>query len=398
MAPSLRSASRTSPYQSRQPTPISAQAGVNSSPVDDHSRPRKQRRTGRPSRAATDSGLGEQPQAQESENKAVNDANEKDLALQSEWVEPPIREPVPSYQDTPWSNVSTQENSMLGTMQALGVHPTATDRKKAGISSTRASSQPISTSEVEQNGERDNRRPKASSSEKGNAVSQDVSRSGFEEDSAALTEHPVPSSTEINVGKIVTTFKALVDLAAESKNRVLSRALVRVFKNSVNDPFLLSVLNGAVQPMPARNDLRAFQVVLRRTLREISTEADSAPPHTGPTAGRSGSVSSSSSLSSAKSLDAETFAPGISNTPRTPGHKKRALETDPEEAMQAKRARLQENVPDFIPRESGIRSSLARAERSSVSPPGHPAAVNGSERLTPAKSNRVAGKKRKVSS
>lgn len=404
MAPNLRSTSRASPNHSRQSTPFNVQITVsNSSSFTDSSRPRKQRRTGKNACAGTDSAQDEQLQSRRPELGTAKTANETQVSgLFSSWAEPPVRDPVPSYEDTPWSGVSQSENPVLASMRPLGQVPTNADLRKAGLISSKPSPRPIPANEGDKNGVNGGNGDHPFKSPLPGAqhvMWPDNSKSAFDEDFAALTALPLPASTEFDVERLRTAIEAAMRLAATSQNRAVSRGLLRIWTNSSSDSFLLSVLNSVVKEDPSARDMAAFQALIRRAVKEVKAEEDSVPTYTAPALVRSGSVTSTSSLSSAKSLDAETFAPGMSPAKArdNSGQQKRALEEeDVEDAMSVKRCRLQRPLPDLVPRESRLRSSLAQDGPSNTSSFVDTVPVNATECSTHLRGSRAARETRPV--
>lgn len=484
MAPNLRSSSRARSNNSRPSTPLNAQAAGNSSSFTESTRPRKQRRTGRNSRVAVDpaqetaeeQGHNEQPEETRAESPSPPPQSTGPL---TEWVEPPLRAPAPSYKDTPWSAVSNDRNPVLATMRPLGAMPTASDLRKVGLAPTKAPARPqarkrsakeaADDGENDENGENGDERPKSASTsaeEPGRSASpraagqrglqerEEQTRRPTRSKSAAdnhgqdaagangsgLAGLPVPTSTEYNVEKIKSAVEAALRMADDAGNRAVVRGLRRIWEDSSSDPFLLSVLDGVVKRNPGPRQRSVFQTVMRDAFKSVRAETQAAPA---PMA-RTRSATSTSSLSSAKSLDAETFAPGMAPGAEKPAarakgkstkapaakdkegkegkdkgrvsepltrrsafpssdaalqQRKRALEEDPnfsEEAIAAKRARLRRTFSDVVPRESRLRSSLARDLGSNLpSPTGSVAStrrsgaepdragVNGTEAASP---------------
>ena len=287
------------------------------------------------------------------------------------WVEPPLRPPAPSYEDTPWSGVSNAHNPVLHTMRPLGQGPTPADLRKTGLLNSAKPSPhqtpandggPVKTSTRRKRSSRPAKRgmfsEKPASSAKEEAAWPDNSKAGFDEDLAALARLPLPDSSEFNVAKLKTVIEAAMHLAAASGSRVVSMGLLRIWANSNDDQFILYILDGMVNGSGPR-EVAAFQTLVHRAVHEVRSEneeRDAAKdvnnvPHVEPTVNRSGSVvSSTSALSSAKSLDEDESS------------------QSPQETLEVKRNRLRKTFPDFVAHESSLRSSLSRASRS-LTPP-----------------------------
>lgn len=229
---------------------------------------------------------------------------------------------------------------------------------------------------------------------------------------AAFAALPVPSSTEFDVDRIKGAIEDALRKGLETGNRAVIRALLNVWENTSKDSSMLSILDGMCRDNPTRRDTSAFKTVIRSAWDEFQAEDDSEGSDAQPPAmTRTHSASSVSSLSSAKSLDAESFAPvmtpATSNTrSRTKGkqaktiapkakikastrrsmfpssaeasaQRKRTVENDPEfseEAIRNKRAHLQQEIPAIEIPESKVRGSLT----SSKIKPSGPARTFGS--------------------
>lgn len=217
---------------------------------------------------------------------------------------------------------------------------------------------------------------------------------------ATFAALPVPSSSEFDVDRIKGAVEDALRQGVQTGNKAVIRALLQVWENTSKDSSTLSILDGMCRENPTRRETSAFKTVIRAAWDEFQHEDDADGSDTQPPAmTRTRSASSVSSLSSAKSLDAETFAPvmnsATSNTrsrtkgkqvkapapkpkPKTPipparrsafpsnteasTQRKRAMEIDPEfseEAIIQKRDRLQPKLPELNIPESKVRSSLA---------------------------------------
>lgn len=418
MAPNLRSSSHAT--NSRPSTPSGAPASNTAPAFTDSARPRKQRRTDRRSRVATDPPHGDASQGH-AEAGAGDSLSESHLTGRSaEWIEPPLREPVPSYADTPWSGVSTDLNPVLATMRPLGAMPSAADLRKVGLvpkanppsvpaqkelqafTPDGPSSTPLSFAEEQA--------PEPEAEPEPEPQPLKINTPDYV---ATFTTLPVPTSTNVDVEKLKEAVENALALAAETGNRPVMCGLMRLWEKCSDDPFSLSILDAICQENPSRRERSAFQTVMRSAWREVRLEEEAAilgeeaPAGAGVTTGRPRSASSLSSLSSAKSLDVETFAPGMApgtgkartrakgkqakaataqktkqaDPPRTRQsafptnesvlERKHALEEDPEfseEALNAKRTRLQKSLPNIVATSSELRSSLTANPASDISP------------------------------
>ncbi|RAL04189.1 putative PHD finger domain protein [Aspergillus ibericus CBS 121593] len=415
MAPNLRSSSHAWSSNSRPSTPLGAPTTASTaSSFTESTRPRKQRRTGRNSRVATDP-LQDPPsrtqsRLEQSRNGTSDTLSESHLLDSSiEWAEPPLRAPAPSYADTPWSAVSSDANPILSTMRPLGAMPSAADLRKAGLAPIKPSVQNISAKKESQatpNGERGDDKPQTPLTPAEEPVAEPVpTKTKSLQDMSIFTALPVPTSTDVDVERIKIAVEKALRLALETNNRPVSRGLLRLWETCNKDPFALSILDGICQENPGPRERSAFQSVMRAAWKEVQAEAGEEFA-TAPVLARPRSASSISSLSSAVSLDAETFAPGmtpgvaasrgrgkgkqakgsapqakeaepasrqpvIPSSAATVPQQRHALEADPtpEETSRIKRARLQKALPNIVASESQLRSSLASGPLSNMSSP-----------------------------
>lgn len=401
MARKLRSSSRPS-------TPFDppATASTRPSSAADVSRPRKLRRTGHNSRVASDPPQGSQSQSEQT------GPEEKDKPVTG-WVEPPRRSPQPSYMDTPWSAMSSVSNPVLSTMRPLGSMPTAADFRRAGLE-PRKPRAPRPVPQPAQNGVQDG--ASGQNGDVGGDKTPDNPVEGAASGAAsgaapASPEHgaqnknhlnsfstvPLPTSAEFDVDKIKGAIEDALRKGIETGNQAVARALLHVWENTSKDNSTLSILDGMCREAPSLDETSAFKTAIRSAwdgFQADDTESDELPP----AMTRTHSASSVSSLSSAKSLDANTFAPEIpTNTrSRTKGkqaraskakakapapappprrsifpsstersqQRKRAMEDDPDfsdDALAEKRERLQKDIPDLDVPESRIRGSLSKS-------------------------------------
>ncbi|KAL5045498.1 hypothetical protein BDW71DRAFT_78544 [Aspergillus fruticulosus] len=404
MARNLRSSSHARSNDSRPSTPAPHTANM-ACPFTESTRPRKQRRTGRTSRVGTDSlrntPVPSQLQSDQPQETATNGVNGTDLNGRSaDWTEPEPRAPVPSYLDTPWSNVSNAHNPVLGTMRPLGALPTTADRRKAGLAPSHPGTPSIPIAKEPRpvpNGEKKDDNPSTPLTPAEEQAPEFIlPKPTIEEDLAAFTVLPVPSSVDADVDTLKAAVESALHLASDANNRLVIKALLRMWEKCGNEPYALRILDGVCQETPASPQRSMFQKVMRSVLgelasREMARTETSAPP----APGRARSASSVSTLSSAKSLDAETYAPvpvvtATSARPRKGKQSKsstqkktplpstvdlqlqRASENPElsEEAIQAKKSRLRKSLPKVATSESGIRSSLTSNPPSNLSSPG----------------------------
>ncbi|KAL2864471.1 putative PHD finger domain protein [Aspergillus lucknowensis] len=409
MAPNLRSSSHAGSNDSRPSTPAPHTASTASS-FTDSTRPRKRRRTGGNSRVPTDplqdTPVSSQSQSDQPEDTSTNGINGTQIFGRSvEWTEPELRAPVPSYNDTPWSAVSSDANPVLATMRPLGVMPSAADLRKVGLVPSKPSTPSIPAKKDPQhvvNGEKSDDKPQTPLTPAEEQLPDPVSQKPpFEEDLAAFTVLPVPSSADADVDKLRDAVRNALRLASEADNRPVIRGLLRMWEKCGHDPSALMILDGVCQETPGPPERSMFQEVMRSAWKEMQSERVAIDEPTAiPAIGRARSASSDSSLSSAKSLDAETYAPVVvsgssvarsrkgkqsrSATQRkdiserhslfpSGGLQRKAISGDPglsTEAVQAKKTRLQRSFPGIVPSESGLRSSLRSKTPSNILSPG----------------------------
>lgn len=376
----------------------------------DSARPRKQRRTGRTSRVATDplrdtpaSGQSQPDQPEETPANGINGTQSAEQ--KGDWDEPQLRTPAPSYDDTPWSAVSSSANPVLGTMRPLGSMPSAADLRKVGLVPSKPGTPSILAMKEPQpasNEEKKDENAQTPFTPDEEPVPEPTSnKPTVEEDLAAFAVLPVPDSTEADVETLKATLESALRLASDAGNRAVIKGLLRLWEKCGSDPYALSVLDGVCQEAPSSPQRLMFQSVTRDAWNELEFQENAVDQSTAPPAmGRARSASSVSSLSSAKSLEPETFAPApvASTTPATRVRKgkqskktaqkkkaperrsavsaaelqRRAESENPEsstEAVQAKKTRLRKPVPKIVAPESGIRSSLASHPPSRLSSP-----------------------------
>ncbi|KAL4807565.1 hypothetical protein BDV18DRAFT_158783 [Aspergillus unguis] len=379
-----------------------------SSSFTDSARPRKQRRTGRTSRVGTDP-LQDTPVSTQSQPEQLRDTSTKgvngtrSVEANGDWDEPQLRAPVPSYDDTPWSAVSSSANPVLGTMRPLGSMPSAADLRKVGLVPSKPGTPNIPAMKEPQpapNEKKDDSSRTPLTPEEEPLPEPTPNKPTIEEDLAAFAILPVPNSADADIETVKAAVESALRLASDANNRPVTKGLLRLWEKCGSDPYALSVLDAVCQETPTSPQRSMFQSVMRGAWSELDSQ-NAADDSTAPRLTRARSASSVSSLSSAKSLEPETFAPApvVSATPTTrirkgkqaknTAQKKKALERrsaisaadlqrqraseNPElstEAVQAKKSRLRRSLPKIVAPESGIRSSLASRPPSHLASPG----------------------------
>jgi hypothetical protein len=223
----------------------------------------------------------------------------------------------------------------------------------------------------------------------------------IEEDLAAFAILPVPNPGDADIDTLKDAVQSAIRLASDADNRPVIKGLLRMWEKCGNDPYALDILDGVCQETPDSPQRSMFQKVMQGAWSELETQ-DVAGNEiaTLPAPRRARSGSSESTLSSAKSLDAETYAPAVASTASAGQAKKgrqakntkqkknvperrsvlasgarqrQTASENPElstEAVQAKRTRLRKSIPKIVAPESGLRSSLAKNPRSNLSSPG----------------------------
>ncbi|KAL2819235.1 hypothetical protein BJX63DRAFT_32223 [Aspergillus granulosus] len=405
MRQNLRSSSHARSNDSRPSTPAPPMASAASS-FTESARPRKQRRTGTTSRVPTDplqdTPVSNRSQSDRSGETPTNGVNGVQLLGQdTEWIEPELRAPVPSYNDTPWSAVSSEANPILSTMRPLGIMPTSTDMRKVGLVPSKPSTPIIPAKKDLQNapnGEKSDDKVQTPLTPAEEQPPEAIPpQPTIEEDLAAFAILPIPISNSADVEKLKAAVENAMHLAVEAKNRPVLKGLRRLWEQCANDPYALKILDGVCQDTPGPPEKVVFQKMMRSAWKETQSEqVVVSEPTTLTVLRRARSASSDSSLSTAKSLDAETYAPAApiarsrkgrqnknaaqkKNTVErrsvfpTGGIQRKAAPGAPElttEATQAKRTRLQKSLPRIVPSESGLRSSLTSNSPSGLSSPG----------------------------
>lgn len=392
MGPKLRSGSNVKSHKTPRPSPLGPQARAGRpGSITKPTRHRNQRQSGRVGRfpAATEPSSRSQSETakQGSGTTSTKVSSEKPtfFGIPSDYHEPHMRYEAPSFTDSPWSGVSHNTNPILGTMRPLGATPSDTDRVRVGLAPAGSKIRIIPSK-------------KGLDSSEQQAVEPASPVVNLEDAATALMALPVPDSADVDVQKLKAALEDALALAAECKNVAVIRGLLRLWESSNEDPFVLSILGSVMQDNPGPQEISAFQSLVRGAWTDTQAhepDLDSTPVNG--TRSRSGSTSS---LSSAKSLDAAAFAPALpavdgsrsrgrrGRPPAKRGRKKRILDrstgqdnatasrkraleddTEPEDAMTAKRQRMQKSFPDVVAHESTLRSSLASQSTSAVSSP-----------------------------
>lgn len=395
MAPHLRSSSRATSNNSRPSTPTAILPAAEYN-YGDSNRPRKQRRTGRNSRVGVETlddfrevGLEAQPISMSDIPRILFNNHEEDrrrrsaamqqsgkisidqLIANSDWAEPALRDAQPSYKDYTWSNAWYGQNVALSSMRPLGHLPSAADKRKAGLRAPK----PIKEA-------KDNKKiSKKGTTHQNSTPGTDVPATTS--DPASL---PIFTSSEHDVEKIRSVVQAALRVADENGNVAVSEGLRRLWDQSANDSFVLSMLESVMRKNPDPEQKAVFKTFMRHAYKQLLSSAQAVGP--GPIS-RSLSTTSSSSLSSAKSTDprsgkttmtetgtgavtrgrkrardSEILPPSVSTTDDIAGQKRHVEETyedeDEEEdaASVAKRTR-RDNFPNLA-KPSQMRSSLGR--------------------------------------
>ncbi|KAL4903254.1 hypothetical protein BDW74DRAFT_53692 [Aspergillus multicolor] len=402
MARNLRSSSHARSNDSCPSTPAPPTGNMASS-FTDSTRPRKQRRTGRTSRVGTDSlrdtPVSSQSQPEQPQELATNGVNGTDLnGHNADWTEPPPRAPVPSYLDTPWSNVSTAHNPVLGTMRPLGVLPSTADRRKAGLAPSHPGTPSIPVVKEPQpvpNAEKKDANPPTPLSPAEEQALDLFPLGSLAGDAGFIL--PVLSSPDADVDMLKAAVESALQLALAANNRAVIKGLLRMWDKCENDPYALRILEGICQETPSSPQISIFQQAMKNALGEVESGATFIQVPSAPSVpGRARSASSVSTLSSAKSLDAETYAPAPVVAPTSAARPKKgkqskssaqkknvvasALDAHGQKAsenrelstvaVQAKKSRLRKSLPRITTSESGIRSSLTSNPPSHLSSPG----------------------------
>ncbi|PLB51240.1 hypothetical protein P170DRAFT_464200 [Aspergillus steynii IBT 23096] len=440
MAPnlrSLRSSSHASANQSRPSTPADAPAPTSATPsFSETTRPRKRRRTGLNSHAASDPVEGQELP----ETELGGTAGEAHVLCDaSDWKEPPTRVQQTTWEETTWSGTNKESNSVLRSMRPLGEMPSIPELRKQGFlpkitdpndpyDSNTGEMPPAVDGANDLNedttGNLDVPTTVADETEAENlheaepqTVSESQTETAPEPATAQPQSHiltfmaiPISPSTIVDVEKVRDAVGDALNVASESDNTRVARGLLRMWEKSQSDPFMLSILEAMCKEEPDPTQRRAFNIMMRAVGKELRAE-DAELEAAALSRKRKHSQSSDSSLSSAKSLDVETFAPGMAATrakgrhakaantaqvagppirhsafpPRNaPLKRKRAMEQSEDftpEAMTTKRIRLRPPVPESVtPAESQVRPV---PDRTSLPPIPDSDALSTSRQATP---------------
>ncbi|KAL2367495.1 hypothetical protein RJ035_000510 [Blastomyces gilchristii] len=448
MAPKTRSSRATSHNNSRPSTPLDSSLPFPSSSVSEATRPRKQRKTAHNARGPTEPsqeplyGQETKTSAQHPDQQPSNQSTTlADTQLppsrwDEPWVEPELPPPTPSYK---FDSKKGEKTYHLASTTPLGVLPSISIRRRLGLIPTVKSSTPIpakknGTKSAKSTPTGDDRPGTASTSaeepapsespfmeggfqpfENGDQVlSSTRSRMGnnhSETETAPVNGHPhpptllsTPPTLKYPPEKILQVVDAAIARAEERKDIKVVNGLRRIRDATSKDQFLFAVLEGVFSKQAGPHEKSLFQTVMRDAVKKDRREA---PTHEATTMTRTQSAAStSSSLSSAKSLDAETFAPAMTsgraaNSVHAKGKgargshakgktrsvptgsqsifpsledaeiRKRKRIDDPEysdEALAAKRLALRKTFNDFPVPESHIRPSRTPAASSTASP------------------------------
>ena len=392
MGPKLRNAGPKA--RSSQPTPANAQfhlaprgrGGVRKPRGGGRRGGRQTRGTGRAAAARVAAAAAANIVSDEEEdelNTALNNVDRRTTNNDSAvWVEPEIRDAEPSYKDTPWSGMSSAHNPFLKDMHPLGTRPSSKELAKADNS--------LSTAKA---------KAAKKAAEAAEKAAPTPPRFSYEDVLSALMELPLPKSDDYNVHKLKTAIEDSLALAVEAQNYAVARGLLRLWENSSTDPFLLSVVEANMQNTAGPREQSAFQSLVLAAWKDVLSESPDSSPADG---FRPRSASNTSSLSTAKSLDAETFAPSMEPGAAAKGRplrsmqtrgQKRDLEPDFEELagddqeLSRKRQRLHKTFPNVVPQQSSMRSYVESSPSSSAAsspepeaPPSQPPAY---QRKTP---------------
>ncbi|KAH2007697.1 hypothetical protein KXV97_002471 [Aspergillus fumigatus] len=219
----------------------------------------------------------------------------------------------------------------------------------------------------------------------------------------ALLALPVCNSVPLDLEKTRDAVKETLRMASDTNNSKVVKSLFNLWTKATQDPMVMSVVHGMCKKEILDRNANAFHDLIRAAWREIRKEdaTDVSPAAAPPDMTRTQSGTTATSLSSALSPEAQTSAPTTVPTPivaadatrsklRSKGKqakvnatkaankdksrqtrqsalpssdlRKRVLEDDTEfseEAIRAKRQRLRQPLPDIVPDESGIRSTLS---------------------------------------
>ncbi|RJE21753.1 PHD finger domain protein [Aspergillus sclerotialis] len=378
MPPKLRSGSSVKSHKTTSQIAPSVTESPSISKISRPMAPRKRQST----RAVTNTGSARTTRSADAANSRASPAREADrpesLVAQSDYHEPRMRVEAPSYSDTPWCGTSQPTNSYLRTMKPLGSTPSDADLGPAKKKMKKTADQ-VQTDET----------AAVAAAAEADAAEVDAAATpvlDFDQLLADMVALPLPTSTDLNVDEIKAGLEEVLALAVETKNVAVAKGLLRLWELSSEDPFVLHILNSVLQDEVGPHEMTAFQLLVNAAWSEIRIKEANSVSAANTNKVRRRSHSTTSSLSSAKSLDVETFAPEIvpgqddgakngeestrntreeknSDHPdglaETTGSQKHPREDDTEEEIAAKRRRLQKSLPEIVVLESNVRSSTA---------------------------------------
>lgn len=373
-------------------------------------------------RAVTNTGPSRTTRSADAANSRASPTREADrpdlLVAQSDYHEPRMIAEAPSYTDTPWSGTSQSNNTYLSTMKPLGSRPSEADRTK-DLGPAKKKMKVMAAKKALNSAQnqvlRDETPTAAVAAEAAAAPVLD-----FDQLLAALVAMPPPTATDLNVEEIKAGLEEVLALAAETKNVAVAKGLLRLWENSSGDPFVLHILNSVLQDEVGQREMTVFQLMMNSAWNEIQTKEPNSVPGANTNKVRRGSDSTTSSLSSAKSLDVDTLGivPGQDHGAKrgekstrntrdakisdrladTTGSRKRPLEDDTEGDDAIRRQRLQKSLPDIVVPESNVRSPPTSHTTSPAnSAPSSPAPEGARKRKTGTSEAKGARKRRRIS-
>ncbi|KAK2831908.1 hypothetical protein FQN49_007050, partial [Arthroderma sp. PD_2] len=256
------------------------------------------------------------------------------------WVEPRLKTLEPTFREFGFARAG-----VLATMMPLGTRPNLTTRRRAGI----ASPPPAATaSKVTKRKGGRSAKPKRTTK---NVTERPSTASTSAEDAAAISDSSraegiiqgvlereersepasrmtrskagkdklddsadsqsagpaIPSSRKYSSEKLMDILGSAILRAEESNDSKVAGGLRWIKEASASDPFLLGTLEGAINRSAEAHHRSAFQVLMRDAVKRVQTQQDDSAAATEMV--RTGSATTTSSLSTAKSLDADAFAP-----------------------------------------------------------------------------------------
>ncbi|OAX79552.1 hypothetical protein ACJ72_06129 [Emergomyces africanus] len=457
MAPKTRSSRATSRNTTRPSTPLDTSLQHLSSSVSEATRPRKQRKTAHGARGAADAAqeflLGRETKTSASHLDQYLTSQTTTLPpprWDEPWVEPELPPPTPSYK---FDSKKGEKTYHLASTTPLGVLPSISVRRRLGLVATAKSFTPVPAKE---NGIKSVKSTPTGDERPGTAstFAEDLppSESPFAEGGFQAVEngdqapnstrsimaitnsepetvpvnghlHPptllsTPPTLKYPPEKILDVVDAAIARAEELKDTKVVNGLRRLREATSRDQFLFSVLEGVFSKQAGPHEISLFQTVMRDAVKKDRRGASTRDAST--MARARSTASTSSSLSSAKSLDAETFAPAMTSGraansapakgkggralgPHAKGKRqsvpprlqaifpslegadirKRKRLDDPgysDEALAAKRMALRKTFHDFTVPESHVRPSRTPVAYESASPTPQPGPSSSSKR------------------